>query len=155
MSRMNKNRYKCKTEKKKNKAEEQKVHRQKPKNGVIARHVAKKIVVSLDEKMDLHKICSWWMCRKFVKTEKWIWGKRGKCHICSVIITPCFLVCKSGIYHLCHIFTPQYLHNCDIIICQEQICASPFFHPVCFLRMCTFKVAQLDFLGGKPPKFEH
>ena len=28
--------------------------------------------------------------------------------------TPCFLVCKCDIYHLCHIFTPQYLQTCDI-----------------------------------------
>ena len=28
-------------------------------------------------------------------------------------------------YHVCHIFTPQYLH-----ICKEQICAYPCFRPV-------------------------
>ena len=55
---------------KENKAKEQKVHKQQPKNGVIAQHVAKKLVASRDEKMDLHKICSQWMCRKFVKMEK-------------------------------------------------------------------------------------
>ena len=43
-----------------------------------------------------------------------IYGKHGKCHICLVIYTPCFLVCKCGTYHLCHMFTPQYLHICDI-----------------------------------------
>ena len=31
-----------------------------------------------------------------------------------LFLTPCFLVCKCGIYHLCDIFTPQYLHICDI-----------------------------------------
>ena len=28
------------------------------------------------------------------------------------LFTP--LVCKCGTYHLCHMFTPQYLHICDI-----------------------------------------
>ena len=40
------------------------------------------------------------------------------------IYNPCFLVYKRGIYHLCPIFT--FLWH----ICQEQICAKPFFHPV-------------------------
>ena len=40
-------------------------------------------------------------------------------------LTPCFVVHKCGMYHLYHIFTPQYLH-----ICKEQIFANPFFHPV-------------------------
>ena len=26
---------------------------------------------------------------------------------------PLFLACRCGIYHLCHIFTLQYLHICD------------------------------------------
>jgi len=42
-----------------------------------------------------------------------------------LFLTPRVLVRKCGIYHLCHIFTPQYLH-----ICKEQIFANPFFHPV-------------------------
>ena len=36
------------------------------------------------------------------------------------IYTPCFLVCKCGIYHLCHIFTLRFLHYlqhiCDILV---------------------------------------
>ena len=42
-----------------------------------------------------------------------------KCHICLVIYTPCFLVCKCGIHS--SVFT--YLRH----ICKEQICANPFF----------------------------
>ena len=33
------------------------------------------------------------------------------------------------IYHVCHMFTPQFLYVCEDI-CKEQICANPFFWPV-------------------------
>ena len=33
------------------------------------------------------------------------------------------------IYHVCHMFTPQFLYICEDI-CKEQICANPFFWPV-------------------------
>ena len=33
------------------------------------------------------------------------------------------------IYHVCHMFTPQFLYICGNI-CKEQICANPFFRPV-------------------------
>ena len=44
------------------------------------------------------------------------WGCNvDKCPICLAIDTPSvFLVCKCVIYHLCPIFTPQFLHFCDI-----------------------------------------
>ena len=60
-----------------------------------------------DEKQDLPKFAP---C-KYVAN---IYGKDGKCLICLVIYTPSILVCKCAIYHLCHIFTHQYLHICDM-----------------------------------------
>ena len=33
------------------------------------------------------------------------------------------------IYHVCHMFTPQFLYVCEDI-CKEQICANPFFWTV-------------------------
>ena len=37
-------------------------------------------------------------------------------HLPSYLHLPeCFSVCKCGIYHLCHIFTPHHLHVCDIV----------------------------------------
>ena len=34
---------------------------------------------------------------------KLLYDEHGKCLICLVIYTPCFLICKCGIYHVCHI----------------------------------------------------
>ena len=61
-----------------------------------------------DEKQDLPKFAP---CKYVAKN---IYGKDGKCLICLVIYTPSILVRKCAIYHLCHIFTHQYLHICDI-----------------------------------------
>ena len=40
---------------------------------------------------------------------------------------PLFFGMQMWQNHLCHIFTPQYLHICDTF---EQICANHFFRPV-------------------------
>ena len=45
------------------------------------------------------QICSLEICRKDINPEQQTYSKHGKCHICLVIYTPCFLVCKC-IYHL-------------------------------------------------------
>ena len=42
-----------------------------------------------------------------------IWGKDGRCHICQVIYTPSFLVCKCSFYHLCPIFA-TYLQGANL-----------------------------------------
>lgn len=62
-----------------------------------------------DEKQDLPKFAP---C-KYV-ANIYAGGKDRKCLICLVIYTPSILECKCAIYHLCHIFTHQYLHICDI-----------------------------------------
>ena len=56
-------------------------------------------------------------------------GVNKKCHICLFIYTPCLLVCKCGIHHLCHIFTPQYLHICDIFARRKFVHIN-YFRPV-------------------------
>ena len=40
-----------------------------------------------------------------------------------------FLVCKCGIYHLCHIITPQYLHICNIFA-RSTFVQKLLFRPV-------------------------
>ena len=98
-------------------------------------------IVPLDEK---------WICTNLIlATIPHIcknWGvnlsKDVKCHICLVIYTPCFLVCKCRIYHLCPIFTPLVFTNLRRI-CKEQICANPFSRPVFERRRCFLVVVHV------------
>ena len=85
-------------------------------------------IMSLDKKMHLHKFAPGQMFCKNCEN----WGVNvGKCPICLAInLHPqSFLVCKCVIYHLCPIFTPQFLHFCDIFT-RSKFVQIHFFPPV-------------------------
>ena len=74
------------------------------------------------------------------------------------IYTPCFLVCKCGIYHLCHIFTLRFLHYlqhiCDILVRRANyiLYKSTFSYSGTYLGTCTcllvFNVCMPDIIQG-------
>ena len=80
-----------------------------------------------DEKMDLHKFAP---C-KYVANIQILRGKYMANMInatfAQLFTAPVFLVYKCGIHHLCHIFTPQYFHTCDIFARSEFVQIHFFF----------------------------
>ena len=64
------------------------------------------LFMSLDKKMHLHKFAPG--------------------HLPGYLHPQSFLVCKYVIYHLCSIFTPQFLHFCDIFT-RSKFFANPLF----------------------------
>ena len=73
------------------------------------------------------------------------------------IYTPCFLVCKCGIYHLCHIFTLWFLHICNIFVtyllgANYILYKSTFSYSGTYLGTCTcllvFNVCMPDIIQG-------
>ena len=73
-----------------------------------------------------------WICTNllFVNTSQiykyWganIWQTCGECHICLVIYTRCFLVCKCKIYHLCHILLLS-IYTFGAYLQGENLCKS-------------------------------
>ena len=71
----------------------------------------------LDEKLDLHKICS----RKICKSG----AKMVNATLAYLFKTSCIIVCKFGIYHLCPWVTAKFIHFCDTFAMRKF--ASPFF----------------------------
>ena len=78
-----------------------------------------------------------WICTNllFVNTSQiykyWganIWQTCGECHICLVIYTRCFLVCKCKFTIFAIYYFSVFTHLGHI--CKEKICANPLFRPV-------------------------
>jgi len=68
------------------------------------------------------QICSLQICK--------CWGvSKYMAKMVNAIIAYQKWLCKRGIYHVCHIFTPQYLHVCNIFA-RSKFVQIHFFCPV-------------------------